>query len=104
MGRITAGDRPADAAIRTVLDLSTAHLPEPLGSHGLADEDGVIAYPLPYGWLMWVPPDPDEHAADHPDLPPDVLTIQRYARRLGCDYVLFDRDAERVDDLPTWNW
>jgi hypothetical protein len=23
---------------------------------------------------------------------------------LGCDYVLFDADAEHVNDLPTWDW
>jgi hypothetical protein len=33
-----------------------------------------------------------------------VLTIQRYARTLGCDYVLFDADADRDDDLPIWDW
>jgi len=91
-------------AVRRLLDLSTAHLPEHLGSHGLSTHDGVIAYELPHGWLMWVPPDPPTHAADYPDVPPEVLAIQRYARRLGCDFVLFDADAEQVDDLPTWDW
>ncbi len=91
--------------IRRVLDLSTAHLPEHLGSHGLSGQDGVTAYDLDgYGWLMWVPPDPDSHAADYPRLPTEVLTIQRYARQCGCDYVLFDQDADIIDDLPTWNW
>jgi hypothetical protein len=106
VGRITAGDRPADAVIRTFLDLSTAHLPEHLGSHGLSGEDGVTAYQLPYGWLMWVPPDPDAHAADYPDLPAEVLAIKRYAHRLGGDYVLFhaDADADQVGDLPTRDW
>src|SRR5216117_3432461 len=33
---------------------------------------------------MWVPPDPQAHAVGHPDLPPEVLAIQRYARALGC--------------------
>ena len=91
--------------IRRVLDLSTAHLPEHLGSHGLSSQDGVIAYDLDgYGWLMWVPPDPDSHAAGYPTLPAQVLTIQRYARQRICDYVLFDQDADTIDDLPTWDW
>src|SRR2546430_2506772 len=43
--------------IRRVLDLSTTHLPEHLGSHGLSGEDGVTAYDLDgYAWLMWLPP------------------------------------------------
>jgi hypothetical protein len=33
-----------------------------------------------------------------------VLAIQRYARALGCDYVLVDADGDEVDDLPTWQW
>jgi hypothetical protein len=104
MGHVTAGDRPVDAVIRTVLDLSTAHLPEHLGRHGLSGQDSVIADQLEHGWLMWVPPDPDAHAADHPDLPPEALAVQRYARQCGCDYVLFDTDADQIGDLPTWDW
>ena len=91
--------------IRRVLDLSTAHLPEHLGSHGLSGEEGVTAYDLDgYGWLMWVPPDPDSHATDYPGLPAEVLTIQRYARQRGCDYVMFGQDADIIADLPTWDW
>ena len=90
--------------VRRLLDLSTAHLPQHLGSDGLSAADGVTAYQLAYGWLMWVPEDPDRHAADYPELPPEVLTVQRYARRHGCDYVLFDRDADTVADLPTFTW
>jgi hypothetical protein len=91
--------------LRTILDLSTAHLPEHLGSHGLSGQDGVIAYDLVgYGWLMWVPQHPDSHANDYRGFPAEVRTIQRYARERGCDYVLFDQDADVLDDLPTWDW
>lgn len=52
-----------------------------------------------------MPDDPDESAAAMRDTVPGVvLDIQRYVRRHGCDYVLFDADAVRVDDLPTWDW
>jgi hypothetical protein len=47
---------------------------------------------------------PPTHAGDDPDLPPEVLTIQRYARALGCDDVLLDADADPFGDLPTWDW
>jgi hypothetical protein len=33
-----------------------------------------------------------------------VLAIQRYARALDCDYVLFDADSEQVHDLSRWDW
>jgi hypothetical protein len=85
-----------------MLDLSTSHLPEHLGD-ALSGEDGVTAYELAHGWLMWVPDDPDTHAADYDAVPSEVLVVQRYARARGCDYVLFDADADTVTDLPTWD-
>ena len=49
-------------------------------------------------------PDPRVHRVDDRDLPPAVLTIRRHARAWGCDDLLFDADADRVGDLPTWDW
>lgn len=101
---VTGDVDPNGARIRDLLELSTAHLPQHLGSAGLSRQDGVIVNSLRFGWLMWVPPDPHAHAGDHPQLPAEVLTIYRYARGLDCDYVLFDADADQVDDLPIWDW
>ena len=90
--------------IRTMLDLSTAHLPEQICDQ-LGAIPGVVAHETVYGWLMWVPNHPghpDEHGgAQIPDV---VATIQAFARAAGCDYVLFDADADRIDALPTWDW
>lgn len=88
-----------------VLDLSTAHIPEQYGQN-LAALDGVIAYEHgEYGYLMWVPEHPVIHALEGMELPPsEIVEIQLFARNLGCDYVLFDRDADIIDDLPHWDW
>lgn len=60
---------------------------------------------LEYGWLMWVPSDPDDSAAlDADDIPLVILDVQLYARKHDCDYVLFDPDAEIDPNLPTWEW
>jgi hypothetical protein len=89
--------------IYLLLDLSTTHLPEHLRDD-LDSVDGLTARALPFGWLLWVPEDPDAHAADYADaFPAEVLLIQRYARGLRCDYVLLDRDADTDDQLPTWD-
>jgi hypothetical protein len=90
--------------IRTFLDLSTAHLPEAVCDR-LSAQPGVVAYCTTQGWLMRVPDNPDEHAlhSDEP-IPDVVLSIQRYARAMDCDYVLFDADADQVGDLPAWQW
>ncbi len=99
-----------------VLDLSTSHLPEKVMNEPLNSIDGVIAYEHgEYGYLLWVPDDPQEHADDYPNpadddassdegVPAEVLAVQLYARSLGCDYVLFDRDGDTDDALPTWKW
>jgi len=101
---------PTQPAVRKVLELSTAHLPEQMYAE-LNGYDGVVADPLPYGTLLWVPDDPDEHAAGYGDepevfdgVPPEVLAVQRYARAQGCDHVRFDCDAATIPDLPTWDW
>jgi len=41
---------------------------------------------------------------EHPDLPPEVLATQPYARGSGRHGVLFDADADHVGDRPTWAW
>ena len=62
-----------------------------------------MACSTPHGWLMWVPSDLDEPWQGAEERARGVvLAIQRYARALGCAYVLFD--ADRVADLPTWQW
>ena len=96
-------ERPAPR-IRSFLDLSTNHLPQQVLEE-LTTLDSVVAYATTYGALLWVPDDPESshHFADDP--PPDeVLAVQLYARGLGCDYVLFDGDAEVDSHLPTWQW
>jgi hypothetical protein len=90
--------------IRLMLDLSTAHLPEDVCDN-LDGYENVTAHHCTYGWLLWVPDDPDEScSAMRVPVPDVVLTIQRYARAAGCDYVLFDRDGDIDDQLPTWDW
>ncbi|GAA0908686.1 DUF5983 family protein [Virgisporangium aurantiacum] len=88
--------------IRDLLDLSTAHLP-PHVCDRLSAQPGVIAYHTIHGWLLQVPDDPDQASTTNCEPVPDVvLAIQRYARALGCDYVLLDGEADKVDHLPTW--
>lgn len=98
--------------IRSLLELSTAHLPQHLGDQdsetALDAQTGVVAHLIEHGWLLWVPTDPQETADSYPDekdaVPAEVLAIQLYARANHCDYVLFDRDADVDDNLPTWEW
>lgn len=88
--------------IRRMLDLNTGHLPENTCQE-LDDIDWVVTHETEYGWLMWVPDVPDSHAcADGPDIPAEVLVVQRYGH--DRDYVLFDNSADFDDQLPCWDW
>ena len=88
--------------IHDLLELSTAHLP-PQVADRLSRIPGVHACATVYGWLMWVP-DPGDDPSTVPGGCDVLVPIQRYAQALGCAYVLFDRDAEVIDDLPSWDW
>lgn len=93
------------SVIRKFLDLSTAHLPQSV-MEGLSGFENVVAYTHgEYGAFLWVPDDPQESNdfMDEP-IPAEVLAVQLYARSLGCDYVMFDRDADTDEALPTWDW
>ncbi len=46
---LSTDDHTGGPTGRRFLDLSTAHLPEQLGSYGLSGQDGVVAYHLPHG-------------------------------------------------------
>lgn len=71
----------------------------------LTSFDGVVDDPTTHGALLWVPDDPRSFHdfADEP-APDEVLAVQLRARSLGCDYVLFDGDAEVHPQLPSWQW
>lgn len=91
--------------VRKFLDLSTRYLPRRFFQPGT---DLTACYQSEYGMLLWVPDDPDDpgnHRCDDDsdDGAPEIIAVRRYARSLGCDYILFDRDGGDAD-LPTWNW
>jgi hypothetical protein len=102
---LAAAERSDGPNIFKMLDLSTAHLPQHL-RESLNASPGVIAHERAYGWLMWVPEDPDERAVEQQEggehVDEAVLTIWRYACRLDCAYVLFDSDASIDPNLPTY--
>ena len=48
-----------------------------------------------YGWFVYAPEDPP--ACPIPD---DLAAALAHARRQGCEYALFDRDAPPSEGLP----
>jgi len=47
-----------------------------------------------HGWFIWASETPIA------SVPADLVAVMRYARKRGCDYVLFDCDALPMADLP----
>ena len=81
--------------LRVFFDCSTAHLSEAsstyLNVHAAQGDELVVA--TPYGWFIWV------GEGDRDNLPADLVGITEYARRLGAEYILFDRDAPEDEAL-----
>ena len=111
--------------ISKVLVLSTGHLRRKtrdllddaytadrlLDLHQIAGRRRCIDLPIfypkgDYGWFVNVPGDcMDEELEVHLRCYVlDLLDCIKYAESLGCDWIMFDRDAGFVADLPDYVW
>lgn len=88
-------------ALRSFMDLSTAHLTPKtrdwLDEHDDQDNLSHWVAQTPYGWFLYC----DEENAEG-SIPDDLFACMTYARKHGADYVLFDADADALTDLPTF--
>ena len=92
--------------LRAFLDISTGHLKISTRNYleKMFDDTTVgiahlIGNPTEDGWFLYCADDEylDGIKEDSfPEVPEDLLTCLYYGRNLGCDYLLFDRDAEPV--------
>ena len=76
--------------LRKLLELSTAHMPNTSPDFGRVR---VISFE--YGFVVWVT-EPD-------DIPAWLTPIMKYAYK-KCTLILFDGDAEVVENFETWDW
>lgn len=90
-------------AIRTILDISTDHLPARFLDANVVTLTG--GGHLETGLLLWVPPPGGctGSGGTKDDNAPEVVRLREYARGLGADYVLLDRDAPHDMDLPVFD-
>jgi len=77
---------------RTLLDLSTAHAPNPSPDFGDVRVEGHE-----FGWIVWVT-DATEDGAEW------LKPILAEARKHKCVLVLFDQDASTFDGLQIYDW
>lgn len=93
-----------------VLDASTAHVTREMAA--AIDAGTFPKTPImmgEYGWLFTAPETDNlpEHFKDRgldgAEYEPFRLVTQR-AAELGCTYIMFDRDADVIEDLPVFDW
>jgi len=89
--------------IRKFMTLSTCHLPENL-IDTITHYTGVQAFETDAGAFLWVPDNPSDSLFEEFGIPLEILTVQLFARKHGCDYVLFDCDGPEEAELPKWEW
>lgn len=56
-----------------------------------------------YGWFFYAH-DENNSLIGEQSIPADLWAVMTYARKQGCSYVLFDRDADTTEELPTYDW
>lgn len=93
--------------IARMLDLSTAHITEEtdewLDEAVTYETYPIIAYQKgDYGWIVHVPDEWDEEAVK--DIPADLLALLVFAKARRCHWIMLDRDAFAVDELPQYEW
>lgn len=96
--------------IQSMLVLSTGHVTEETAKALAATDPTTGKLPnwgphmvwegLGYGW-MWYADDATFEAAD---FPAEFEAIFKLAVALDCNWVRFDCDGDRVEELPYWEW
>lgn len=80
-----------------MMTISTEHLPKRFfWADGLdnSEWEGVVVFEFEHGAILFVP-DNDEPI----DVPAELLTIQRFARTHGCNWVKIDADGPVTEGL-----
>jgi hypothetical protein len=94
--------------ISKLLTLSTSHMTDE-DQKKLTKWERLGAYPMlilthPYGWMFWAHEQEDGEGVEILGLSEELGRCLLHALSLGCDYILFDRDASAVEALPTFDW
>lgn len=91
--KIAVGD-----CITKVLEISTAHIKEDTAKWLSQEDCLLVSYEKgEYGWIVLVPEEGET-------IPQDLQQIFEVARSNGCNWVMLDRDAFTIENLPVYDW
>ncbi|WP_206245703.1 DUF5983 family protein [Novosphingobium terrae] len=82
-----------------MLVLTTLHLQHDTCTEWLDTAPFAAFTKADYGWFVYVPEDLDAVA-----MPDDLRACCERARACGCPWLMFDRDAPALPELPTFVW
>jgi hypothetical protein len=85
--------------IEKMLVLSTGHLQHDTCTQWLDTAPFAAFTKADYGWFVFVPEDLEEEV-----VPEELLACFVLARAQGCEWLMFDRDADTLDTLPVFAW
>jgi len=97
-----------DPFIFKVLDVSTGHMTheDNLGLAANSVDSAKALVPVyelgEYGWLVYIGELDDNWPAE--DWSEAFRTVLKKALELGCEYVRWDRDGKKYDELETFDW
>lgn len=85
----------------TVLELSTGHVSEETAR--MLDTTSIMEWSVSgwlgvYGWIIRT------EGYDPDTTPTDLQNCLIYAASQGARYIIFDRDCDRIDELPYFEW
>ena len=85
---------------RKYLEISTAHLKQKT-LEGLNAMEPPYTYEYEEGIFMSVPAQKETNISD---MPKDLRILLQYAWINGIDLIRMDRDADIIDDIPSYDW
>ena len=90
---------------RTILVLSTGHLSA--ATANLLTTKDTKDWPCcggpygPHGWFVYAH---DENGEGKERIPDDLFAIMQFAKTQECHNILFDCDADLIEELPQFSW
>ena len=88
---------------KKLMDISSEHMTE-ADAKALPASSVVVYETDEYGWLVWVPKAKEGGADYANDMSEAFQNVLKEACVAECDYVWFDRDGPRYNDLESFDW
>ncbi|WP_437387427.1 hypothetical protein [Brucella intermedia] len=101
---INVTDQVMHPQMDKVLTISTGHVTEATAERLSKDNiPGTIVFEKGvYGWLLWTGIEPDEETLA--GIPVELWQVIQFAKSLGCEWLMLDRDADQITALEVWDW